>query len=90
MPLMVRFGGENLPPGRKTWYDKINADGTYGGQVFVTNGDIVAAAEIGKIVGQGFRLVPNVNYYYAAGMASAVIPTNGEDDSEGGARTPEG
>lgn len=71
MAVRIKFGGPELPAGSKTWYDKINEDGTFGGQVFVYHGDVVDAAEIGKIVNQNGRdaLIPNWQRYVEAGQA---------------------
>lgn len=84
MALLVLFGGENLPPGKKTWYDKINPDGSYGGQEFVRHGDIRPADEIGAIEpgpNGTYRVVPAVNRYYRVGMASAILE-RGTDAAE--------
>lgn len=72
MARRIKFGGPNLKPGQKTWFDKINADGSYGGQPFVYYGEVVDESEIGKIVAVGEReqLVPNSAYYLDGGMAT--------------------
>jgi len=48
MARLIRFGGPNLPVGPySTWYDHRNPDGSYGGQISVRAGHVVAADRVG-------------------------------------------
>lgn len=74
MKILV-FGGKNLPDGSHTWYDRINSDGSYGGQIQAAIGHRVEAERVGKIVAYvdgGPELVPNASYYVETERARIV------------------
>ena len=75
MKILV-FGGDNLPKGTSTWYDRIRPDGEYGGQIRADPGHRVPVEQVGKIVGQKEdgkpELIPNSSYYVETKRASIV------------------
>jgi hypothetical protein len=62
--MRLLFGGPNLPEGKHTWYDHINPDGSYGGQIDVHPGMVLDADRVGKYVG----------------MTEATVTTKYDDD----------
>lgn len=77
MKILV-FGGKNLPDGSHTWYDRINSDGSYGGQIRADVGHRVEAERVGKVVGYAdgkAELIPNASYYVETERARIVEET---------------
>lgn len=70
------FGGEALPEGTHTYYDRINSDGTFGGETAAHPGHKVPVERVGKI--NGYKadgsedLIENASEFIDRKMARVV------------------